>query len=397
MIPHAPANTSFPRGGAFVSVPYVYREIMTSSRAAALPGDRSPLMNPKYQMVAEALRGDILDGKYQKTLPTEQALCARFQVSRQTVRQALSLLETERLIDRRQGSGSHIRERKEPVPGRPLSIAVVTTYISDYIFPSILREIEAVCSENNSAPLLFATQNQFASERRILLTLLEMDQLDGILIEGTKTGLPNPNIKLYHEILDKGIPLVFMHCNFEQLPDTLSILDDNVAGGRMLVEYLYRKGHRKIAGIFKYDDIQGRQRFVGYLDAMQELGLPLEDKNILWYGTEQKDRFLRDGFDAAWAAEFVASCSAVVCYNDEIAARLVASLTKLGLSVPGDVAVVSFDNSPYSEMSSPRITSLSHGQHNVGRQAAELLFRHLRGEVCASELVPWVLNEKESS
>ena len=354
-------------------------------------------MNAKYQMVAEALRGGILDGTYQKALPTEQALCAQFQVSRQTVRQALSLLEAEQLIERRQGSGSHIRERKEPAAGRRLSIAVITSYISDYIFPSILREIEAVCSENNSAPLLFATQNQFASERRILLTLLGMEQLDGILIEGTKTGLPNPNIKLYQQIMEKGIPLVFMHCNYEQLPDTLFVLDDNVAGGRMLVEYLYRKGHRKIAGIFKYDDIQGRQRFVGYLDAMQELDLPLEDKNILWYDTEQKERFLRNGFDPAWAAEFVASCSAVVCYNDEIAARLVSCLTKMGLSVPGDVAVVSFDNSPISEMSTPRITSLSHAQHNVGRLAAELLFRHLRGEVCASKLVPWVLNEKDSS
>ena len=99
-------------------------------------------MNPKYQIVAEALRDGILDGTYQKTLPTEQALCAQFQVSRQTVRQALSLLETERLIDRRQGSGSHIRERREPVFRRRRSIAVVTTYISDYIFPSILREID---------------------------------------------------------------------------------------------------------------------------------------------------------------------------------------------------------------------------------------------------------------
>ena len=103
-------------------------------------------MNPKYQMVADALRAGILEGKYSRTLPTEQALCAQYQVSRQTVRQALSLLEAERLIDRRQGSGSHIRERKEPAAGRRLSIAVVTTYISDYIFPSILREIEAVCS-----------------------------------------------------------------------------------------------------------------------------------------------------------------------------------------------------------------------------------------------------------
>ena len=83
-------------------------------------------MNLKYQMVAEALRAGIRDGVYQKTLPTEQALCAQFRVSRQTVRQALSLLESERLIDRRQGSGSHIREHREQAANRRLSIAVVT-------------------------------------------------------------------------------------------------------------------------------------------------------------------------------------------------------------------------------------------------------------------------------
>ena len=354
-------------------------------------------MNPKYQIVAEALRSGIRAGTYRKTLPTEQALCERFGVSRQTVRQALSLLEAERLIDRRQGSGSHIREQKEPTPRRRLSIAVVTTYISDYIFPSILREIEAVCSENDSAPLLFATQNQFANERKILITLLGMEQLDGVLIEGTKTGLPNPNIKLYQKLLGKGIPVVFMHGNYEQLTDTLSVLDDNVSGGRMLVEYLYRKGHRRIAGIFKYDDLQGRQRFAGYLDAMQELGLPPEDGSILWYSTDQKDRFLREGVDEARAAAFFSSCSAVVCYNDEVASRVVAYLNKIGCSVPGDVAVVSFDNSQYSEMSTPRITSLSHEPYNVGRMAAELLFRQLRGESCASALAPWTLIEKESS
>lgn len=353
-------------------------------------------MSPKYQQVAEALRAGIREGRFPKTLPTEQALCAQFQVSRQTVRQALSLLEAERLIDRRQGSGSHVREQKEPEIGRRLSIAVVTTYISDYIFPSILREIESVCSENNSAPLLFATQNRFDNERKILLTLLGMEQLDGVLVEGTQTGLPNPNIKLYQKLLDRGVPLVFMHGNYEQLPDTLSVLDDNAAGGRMLVDYLYGKGHRKIGGIFKYDDIQGRQRFMGYLDAMQELGLPVEDRNILWYSTDQKERFMRDGIPESWADGLLSSCSAVVCYNDEIAARVISYLGKKGFAVPGDVAVVSFDNSQYSEMSLPRITSLSHRQYNVGRLAAELLFRHLNGEPCVSQLAPWFLIEKES-
>ena len=364
--------------------------------AVSLRG-RSLRMNPKYQVVAEALRKGILDGTYQKTLPTELALCTQFQVSRQTVRQALSLLEAEQLIDRKQGSGSHIRQQQERVPRPHRSIAVVTTYISDYIFPSILREIEAVCSENDSTPLLFATQNQFANERKILTTLLEMEQLDGVLVEGTKTGLPNPNIKLYQKLMEKGVPLVFMHGNYEQLPDTLYVLDDNAAGSRMLVEYLYGKGHRKIAGIFKYDDLQGRQRFAGYCDAMQTLGLPLEDRNILWYSTDQKDRFLREGVDEKRVDELFAACSAVICYNDEIALRVISYLNKTGLSVPGDVAVVSFDNSQYSELSVPRITSLSHEPYNVGRMVAELLFHSLSGGPCASALATWTLIEKESS
>ncbi len=139
------------------------------------------------------------------------------------------------------------------------------------------------------------------------------------------------------------------------------------------------------------------QRFSGYLDAIQDLDLPLEDAQILWYSTEEKERFLKDGFAEEQMARLVRSCSAVVCYNDEIAARVISYLNRKGLSVPGDMAVVSFDNSQYSELSIPRITSLSHGPYNVGRMAAELLFRHLRGEDCSPALAPWFLAEKESS
>ncbi|RAZ11951.1 GntR family transcriptional regulator, partial [Klebsiella oxytoca] len=70
---------------------------------------------------------------------------------------------------------------------------------SDYIFPSILRGMETVLSANSSAPLLFATQNQLSVERKILQTLLTMKELDGVLVEGTKTALPNPNLDLYQK------------------------------------------------------------------------------------------------------------------------------------------------------------------------------------------------------
>ena len=59
-------------------------------------------MAPKYQIVADSLRSDITSGIYHEhdLLPTENSLCQQFQVSRQTVRQALSVLVTEGLIER---------------------------------------------------------------------------------------------------------------------------------------------------------------------------------------------------------------------------------------------------------------------------------------------------------
>ena len=136
------------------------------------------------------------------------------------------------------------------------SVAIIATYISDYIFPGVLREMETVLSRNNCAPSLFATQNQVANERKILQTLLSMP-VDGILVEGTKSALPNPNLDLYQQLMAKGIPLVFFHGAYAQLPGAPFVLDDNAGGGRMLTEYLLKKGHRHIAGIFKSDDIQG--------------------------------------------------------------------------------------------------------------------------------------------
>ena len=357
-------------------------------------------MVPKYQALANELRLQIETGKYARSdlLPAEFSIAEEYQVSRQTVRQALAILARDGLIEKRQGSGSHICHQGASAASVPTrSIAVLTTYISDYIFPSILREVENVLSRNHCAPLLFATQNQVSNERKVLQTLLGLSKLDGMLVEGTKTCLPNPNLDLYRKLIQRGIPLVFMNGNYPELPNTVSVLDDNYGGGQELVHYLYHKGHRKIAGIFKSDDIQGHGRYAGYTDALRDLSLSMEDRQICWYSTEEKERLLNGAPLPEEMIQILDGCTAVVCYNDEIASRLISTLLKRGIRVPSDVAVVSFDNSQYSELSPVRITSLSHGTYNVGRMAAEILIQLLKGDSCHSQVAPWVLKEKESS
>ena len=95
--------------------------------------------------------------------------------------------------------------------------------------------------------------------------------------------------------------------------------------------------------------------------------------------------------------ELLKGCTAVVCYNDQVAYPLMDLLLTKHIAVPEQMAVVSFDNSFYSNLSTCRITSLSHGNYNVGRIAAEALMELLEGRQAHSQTVPWVLMEKESS
>ncbi len=355
-------------------------------------------MPSKYVQIAASLRTKIQEGFYQNTmrLPTEMELSQAFGVNRQTVRRALSLLSSEGLIERRQGSGSYVRDS---APAHGNSIAILTTYINDYIFPSILQDAEAIFARSGYSTMVFCTHNQVDVERKALKEIQE-SPICGLLVEGTRSALPNPNLDLYGQLRESGIPVVFFHGSYAALPGAICISDDDSQGGYLLTQLLLKKGHRNIAGIFKSDDIQGHNRYFGFLKAFRDAGLPLPDSHVLWYTTEEKNQLLKHR-DTALLQDFIHNrmngVTAVVCYNDEIAFSVIGLLLSSGIRVPKDVAVVSFDNTSYSEFCSVKITSLAHGSKHTGRIAAEHLVDMLQGKEVQSEIIPWILVEKESS
>lgn len=352
----------------------------------------------KYVQIAALLRSKIQDGAYQGTmrLPTEMELSEAYQVNRQTVRRALSLLSGEGLIERRQGSGSYVRD---PAQAHGNSIAILTTYINDYIFPAILQDAETIFTRSGYSTMVFCTHNQVDRERKALKEILN-SPVCGLLVEGTRSALPNPNLDLYQQLRESGIPVVFFFGSYAALPGSVCISDDDSQGGYLLTQLLLKKGHQNIAGIFKSDDIQGHNRYFGFLRAFRDAGLPLPDSNVLWYTTEEKNQLLKF-HDTTLLEDFIKNrakgATAVVCYNDEIAFPLIDFLLASGIRVPKNVAVVSFDNSSSSEFCRVKITSLAHGSKHIGRIAAEHLLDMLQGKEARSETIPWVLVEKESS
>ena len=355
-------------------------------------------MSMKYKALADRLREELTrdGGRKGDKLPTELELSRRYQLSRQTVRHALRLLEEEGLIQRRQGSGSYATGKAPSAV--PRQIALVTSYLDDYIFPAILHDAQAVFAQAGYGTLLYTTENQAGAEREILLKLLK-EPVCGLLAEGVKTALPTPNADLYQRLMRAGTPLLFLNGAYGELGGAPCVADDNYGGGYQLARYLTGKGHRVLAGIFKSDDIQGPLRYYGAVSAIRDAGLAIWDRHIAWYDTEDRRRLLVEK-DRRLLSRFIQErldgATAVICYNDEIAYLLIQELLAAGRRVPEDVAVVSFDNSYYSQLGPVPITSLRHPGSRMGRVAAEQLLDLIEGRAGQPGMLAWELVERES-
>ena len=355
-------------------------------------------MSAKYVWLAGLLKNLIEEnagGTFK--LPTEAALCQKYGVSRQTVRKALSVLEAEHLIEKRQGSGSYAtglsgQSEKD-------SVAILICSDTEYIYPGILADLRNTLQEAGFSSTVHVTNNQAAAEREILLQLLK-NPVRGVLSEGCKTVFPTPNHDLYYRLEQMGTAILFFHGSYANLPDFPSVKDDNYGGGYYLGKYLTSLGHKKIAGIFKMDDIQGSERCFGLLSALRDENTPLCEDRISYFDTAQLNA-LQKKQDTGFLSEFVLKqlkdATAVVCYNDEIAYWLIKELAYRNLQIPEDISIVSFDNSYLGDLSPVQITSLSHKKHEMGTTAAENMLKLIKGSAGFSQILPWQLSVKQSS
>ena len=110
------------------------------------------------------------------------------------------------MIEKRRGSGSFLCPAAASQDRR---IAVIATSLSDYIFPSLLKDIQACLSAQGFSVVIHATENSIHREREILQQLL-LDPPAGILVESCKTALPNPNAELYQALRQRGLPTIHL-------------------------------------------------------------------------------------------------------------------------------------------------------------------------------------------
>lgn len=328
----------------------------------------------KASMVKNQIKEWIDEGKVLpgEKIYSENELVKMFEVSRHTVRQAVGDLVHEGWLYREQGAGTFVSNRREQIQIQPVSstgknIGVITTYISDYIFPSIIKGIESYLSSHGYSLTFACTDNDPEKEKQCLEAMLSRN-IDGLIVEPTRSSSYNPNLHYYLEMEQNQIPYLMINQYYPQLNPPNIILDDE-KGGFIATDHLIKLGHTKVIGIFKSDDNQGLNRMQGFIRAFRENNIQFFPEMIVTYTTEEKEgSYLQKLKDILVSDE---KPTGIICYNDEIAIKVLNVLRDLEIKVPEELSIVGYDDSYLAEASEIKLTSVTHPKMDMGIEAAK--------------------------
>ena len=337
----------------------------------------------KYLKIMEDLKKQILSGEIQAgdRLPSENELAEQYKVSRQTVRKAIAILENSGHVYAEHGRGTFCSEIVRHTKNSK-NIAVVTTYLSSYIFPRLIQGIDTVLTSQGYSIILKNTRNSRSQEIRCLEELLQKD-IDGVIIEPSKSHIYCNHMNLYQKLDEFQIPYVFIQGSYAQMSHKPHVLMDDAKGGYMITKYLISLGHKNIVGVFKADDSQGQNRHKGYVKALQEAGICYEPDKVIWFYTEDRTVHPYDAIRNMLQQK--ETMDAVVCYNDQIAMEVIRAMQESGLKVPKDVSVTGYDNSYISNSFGIQLTTIAHPQEKLGEMAAKLLLEIIQNGDCPKE------------
>ncbi|QEA31780.1 GntR family transcriptional regulator [Secundilactobacillus malefermentans] len=341
-------------------------------------------MENKFQHVKEKLKESILAGQYKVNdkLPTESELMALYNVSRYTVRRAIGDLESEHFVYRIQGGGMFVQDWHKDWSNDNESklIGIITTHLANYIFPDIISGIDRVLSEKGYSLLLSNTHNNHEKERKSLISMLDT-KVAGLIVEPTQSALENPNIDLYREIKEDKLPTLFINAEYPEFSFPSVTTNDETAENR-LVNYLFEMGHESILGLFQVDDIQGVNRMNGFVRAYQQYPNFSYKSNFIMYQSSDDINQVINRIDMFLNEKSYPT--AIVCYNDQLAIRVIDYLKEKSIAVPADVSVVGFDNYQMVQYMSPSLTTMNHEKDKMGEEAGRLMIEMLEGKTVES-------------
>ena len=267
---------------------------------------------------------------------------------------------------------------------RTNTVGVLLPDLHGEFFSEVIRGIDSAARRSGYHLLVSGSHSDWTEMSAVLGAT--RGRVDGIIVMS-----PDRDIDTLHAHLPRGVPAVILNCPHGTGP---SISIDNQGGSVAMADHLVSLGHRRIAFVRGPErNADAWERLQGYRAAMKRADL--QDTSV-----ELPGDFTEEGGYAAAtrALELDPRPTAVFAANDAMAVGALSAARDRGLAVPGDLAIVGFDDIPIARFVVPPLSTVGVEIAQFGRRAFELLQDLLSGDGTASrrETIPTRLIIRES-
>ena len=340
------------------------------------------IVETKTMRVYNWLRAYIDEQKFsaKDKIPSENMLCRKLDVSRDTVRKAIRMLEEEALVIRARGSGTYINKGEAisnelNKSGTKKRVGLILQGQDKDANAELIRGVRDVLDSAEIEIRVLYTDNMFSNERKCLNVVSHQDY-DGLIIDGVKASILNPNLDCYYNLKQQNIPVVFYNNYYKDLQFPRVIHNDKKAAQELILR-LVKAGHKHIAGIFVYDNYQSTEKFQGYVQALIRYGAEFEDDYVKWCISNEAhtNSFVKE---ISKFIKGIPKCTAIVCCNYMILRLVLQALEKDKKRIPEDYSVVCFDYSGKDWEAEGITCSLANG-YETGIKAGMQLYKMLSG------------------
>lgn len=201
--------------------------------------------------------------------------------------------------------------------------------------------------------------------------------------DGVIWARPDLHDKTLPPVASSPVPIVVLHAPPGTVPGIPTFVADNEAAVEAAVDHLYDLGHRKIAfaiDVIPAETLEGTARFEAFERSMRARDLvPVQ---IIENEAEIDPH--------AYLAH-----TAIVCFSDAHAGRILKAAEAHGISIPRDLSVIGFDSTSYCERTRPRLTSVKQPVEQMARDATSLLLKMVDGTVNRSEIEDHLVHQYE--
>lgn len=335
-----------------------------------------------HSQLTTYFRERILDGRLPAgtRLPNDGELATEYQISREAVRQALSILVSEGLIERVQGRGTFVclptPSAAPVIASGQKQIGLILNHVVD-MSPKmdILIGVEQAVKLHGYSVNFSYTEGNQEQQARDLARLLT-NHMAGMIIYPVGNISHDATIQ---QLQESHMPLVLVDRYISELvTDYVGV--DNSGGAYRATEHLLILGHKRIGFIYSHHETLQTtsvyERWQGYCRALQKYGVPYDETLVTPDYTAPQSN-AQHGIAAF--LQRANRPSAIFAINDYVALDVLHAATMLNLRVPDDLALVGFDDSAFAVHLHPPLTTVAQPFHDIGLRAGTLLMSRIEG------------------